>query len=139
MWILRSVGSIAALLAAFSIAGCSGKSFSAEEFVDEANENGASLELGPPLSTNQPGKEVYELRLASPLGIEPADGGDRAHSAGSLAVYDDDGKAEDGVMECEATADLLCYQAGNVVVVLEGAPNAAGPAELAAAISKMAE
>jgi hypothetical protein len=34
-------------------------------------------------------------------------------------VYDDDADADGEIESCRDAADLLCYQAGNVVVVLQ--------------------
>ncbi len=123
--------------AAVALAACGGESFDAEEFVEQANAEGAGLELGAPLPTNQPGKDLYEVELGEAPGVAPA--GADAHDAGSLAVYDDESGADKGIDECEASADLLCYRAGNVVIFLEGNPAAAGPIRLGAALEKMAE
>lgn len=131
----------AALLATVVIgfAGCGEKDFSAEDFVAEANENGATLELGGDLVTDDESKDLYELQLRPLNGQAAAGAGSHAHPGGSLAVYDDGSGAEKGVTECEAAADLLCYRAGNVVIVLEGEAIAPEQVALAAAIQKMAE
>ena len=39
---------------------------------------------------------------------------------GSLSVSEDGGGADQEMASCENAADLLCYRASNVVVVLEG-------------------
>lgn len=126
------------MVAATALGGCGEQSFGAEEFVERANAEGARLELGAPLPTNQPGKQLYEVELAKATSAAPG-GGAHAHDAGSLAVYDGSSGADQGVDECEAAADLLCYRAGNVVIVLEGDPAAAAPVRLGAALEKMAD
>lgn len=122
------------------LGGCfgDGKTFSAEEFVEDANAKGAGLELGRELPTGRTGKSTYAVELARKPG-DPALPGIAVESSGALSVYEDTDAANTGTTECEAGADLLCYQAGNVVIVLEsGAPNIA-QTRLATAIQKMAE
>jgi hypothetical protein len=117
--------------------GC-GKTFSAQGFVDEANSKGAGLELGRELPTGQSGKETYAVELARKED-DPVLPGVEAESEGSMTVYDDTGAANEGTAECEAGADLLCYQAGNVVLVFEsGAPNIS-QTRLATAITEMGD
>jgi hypothetical protein len=54
-----------------------------------------------------------------------------------MTVYKDTGAANDGTTECEAGADLLCYQAGNVVLVFEGGAPDIAQTRLATAIQDM--
>lgn len=128
-------------VAGLALTGCGETRFSADQFVDEANGRGATLELGNSLLTTEENKELYELRL-KPLAAAEGPAGDLGEArttAGSLAVYEGGEGAARGVRECEAAVDLLCYRAANVVIVLEGA--AVGPEQvaLAAAIREMAE
>jgi hypothetical protein len=75
------------------------------------------IHLGEELSTTEAGTELYAVELEPLIGAPPVPG--EGPPGGSLAVYDDTAAAEDRLNECEATADLLCYQAANVVVILE--------------------
>lgn len=120
------------------LAACGGPQFSADGFVEKANASGAVLALGPPLGTSQTGKKTYEVNLVVPNGI-PQPTGEENGLSGSLSVYDDDGAAGTGLNECEAATSLLCYQAGNVVLVFEGEQPNAAQLRLAAAINKLAE
>ena len=105
-----------------ALAGCGGEpSFTAEEFVDGVNAEGVELRLGEPLVTDEESKELYAVEL-EPVGAPPADSeGEPGHIGGSLSVYDENGGgADDEIATCENAADLLCFRAANVVVVLEG-------------------
>ena len=93
------------------------KSFTAEEFVDAVNDEGVALQLGEELFTDEEGKRVYAVEL-EPLAQLP--GEVAGHSGGSISVYDDAADADSQLESCKGSADLLCYQAANVVVVLEG-------------------
>ena len=102
--------------------GCGGdRTFTAEEFVDEINAQGVELELGEELLSEGEDKELYavELPQAAELPEDERESG-RDHTGGSISVYDDTSAADEEIETCNAAADLGCYQAGNVVVVLEG-------------------
>ena len=107
-------GAAAALL----LAACGEeKSFTVEEFVDGVNDEGVALQLGDELFTDEEGKRVYAIEL-EPVARLP---GQRAgHTGGSINVYDDSAGADSQLESCKGSADLLCYRAANVVVVLEG-------------------
>jgi hypothetical protein len=77
------------------------------------------LRLGGELLTEEEGKELYEIEL-EPVAELPGEAR-HEHSSGSLSVYDDAGDADGEIESCRSAADLLCYQAGNVVVVLQTA------------------
>jgi hypothetical protein len=105
-----------------TLAGCGGSepTFTAQEFVKLVNREGVDLRLGEPLVTDEQGKELYAVEL-DPLGGPEVDSqGEDVHAGGSLSAYEDDGGAEDEFASCRRAADLLCYQAANVVIVLEG-------------------
>jgi hypothetical protein len=118
----------AALLAAalaFLGPGCTQEpTFGAEEFIDEVKREGVELTLGEPLTTDDESKELYALTLEplpgeSPEGVKGGEAEEHEHGGGSLSVYDDNAGAEEGMKACEAAADLLCYRAANIVVILE--------------------
>jgi len=109
---------VAALaVSALALAGCGeGRTFTAEEFVDEVNGEGVKLELGEELVTDREGQELYAVELAQ---VAELPGGER-HTGGSISVSDDADGADEELASCQAAADLLCFRAANVVVVLEG-------------------
>jgi hypothetical protein len=111
------------------------QAFEADEFVREVNDEGVELELGEELTTEEPGATLYAVELAPLKGAPPVPG--EGPVGGSLAVYDDEGAAEDRFATCEAAADLLCYRAANVVVILERGGIEAQ--RLGAAIQRLAE
>jgi hypothetical protein len=105
-----------------SVIGCGGEPrFTTEEFVDGVVSQGVKLRLGEPLATEEEGKELYAVELA-PVGRPRLDSeGERVTSGGSLSVYEEnEGDPDAELKTCEMAADLLCYRAANVVVVLEG-------------------
>lgn len=99
-----------------AIAGCGGgETMSADEFLAEMEQRGVGIEVtNDELVTDDPDKDLRAIELerlpGSPKG---------PHPHGSLAVYDDVGGADEGLETCRGAADLLCYRAANVVVVLE--------------------
>ncbi len=109
-------------LALGASAGCGGEpKFTAEEFVDGVNRHGVELRLGEPLVTEEEGKELYAVELEPVGGPQVDSQGDAVHAGGSLSVYDEDEGAPDAELEfCEQAADLLCFRAANIVIVLEG-------------------
>jgi hypothetical protein len=107
-------------LALLTLAGCTKeRTFSAEEFVDEVNAEGVELSLGGELSTVEPEAELYAVELEPLIGAPPPGKRGPAHTGGSLAVYEDTAGASDRLEDCRNSVDLLCYQAANVVVILE--------------------
>jgi hypothetical protein len=107
---------VAALLAAGALGGCGSdeREFSADEFVREANDHGAGLELGESLTGSDSGAELYELTFSSNSATgEAAEG-----TGGSLRVTDTTQDAEGEFNRCQE-AGLICYQAANVVVNLQ--------------------
>ncbi len=128
-------GAVLALLAA----GCGGegKTFSAEEFAAEMNESGVEMTLGQELFTDQEGKEVVEVELEPLPGAPTPKEGALENPHGSMSVHDEVSGADEQFRNCDQTADLLCYQAANVVIVLEGGGLEAD--RLAAAMQKLEE
>ena len=102
-----------AALGALVAAGCGEERMSLEEFTSSIEEQGVEIELGNELITDDSSKELRSIRLVplDPMASPP--------TTGSLAVYSDTAAADRGLNTCKEAADLLCYQAGNVVVILE--------------------
>jgi len=101
---------------------------------------GVELTPGERLSTSDEDREIYAIEL-EPLSGAPAppeeEGRGHAHAGGSLYVYDDTAAAEEEMNACQAAADLVCYRAANVVVILEGGGIEAQ--RLGVAIQKLAD
>jgi hypothetical protein len=121
-----------------TLPGCgSGQTFTAPEFVDQVKGQGVSMQLGEKLPSSGETDSVWAVTLP-PLPGEPppapgTEGGPGA--SGSLYLYGDAGGAGDEMQACRASG-LLCYQAANVVVVLE--TNGLEAQRLAVAIRKLA-
>jgi hypothetical protein len=144
---------LAAIALAVAAAGCTEeRKLSAGEFVADVNEQGVELTLGEPLHTEDESKELYAVTLepveaGEPAGHEGEHGGaaepgrdeghGHEHGGGSLAVYEGNGAAGEGLKACESAADLLCYRAANIVVILEEGGIEAQ--RLGVAIEKLAE
>jgi hypothetical protein len=129
---------LAALVLA-AAGGCGGdeRTFTAPEFVAEANRNGAPLELGAPL-TVAGDDEVYGLAVMERRAgdRETAEEGGE-HGGGSLRITEDAASAQDEHARCESAASLICYRAANVVLILEPGVPARDLARVAAAIRAM--
>jgi len=115
----HGVAALALALTLFTLAGCSeDRKFSAEEFVAEVKAEGVELELGDELVTTED-KELYAVELEQVARL-PGEEGEHEHTGGSLSVYENTAGADGEIDSCRMSADLLCYQAANVVIVLEG-------------------
>jgi hypothetical protein len=139
------LAALAALALALAVSSCTEeRTLSADGFVADVNDQGVELTLGEPLSTTEEGKELYAVTLEPLPGAEPAgheeQGQEESHEhqgGGSLGVYDDNAGAEEGMQACRNAADLLCYRAANIVVILEGGGIEAQ--RLGVAMQKLAE
>jgi hypothetical protein len=85
--------------------------------------------------------ELYAVKLP-PLPGEPApppgsEGGPGA--SGSLYVFGDTGGAEDQLEACRGSGGLLCFQASNVVVVLDDEGSGLEAQRLAVAMKRLAD
>jgi hypothetical protein len=127
-------------LAALVAAGCGQgeRVFSAPELIEEANANGAGLELGDALETSREGAEVREVTFVE--AEEPRDNetAQHEHGGGTLTITTD---AEAGLAEyerCESAATLLCFRASNVVLFFEAGLDPADRTRLEHALRAMA-
>jgi len=133
----------AALLSAIAIlvgAGCGDeRAFEPEEFVDEANAEGAGLVLGEPLTSIEEGVDVYALSFEEEPGgqDEPGPSG-HAHAGGSLIVTDDADAAREEHARCEQAVTLVCYRAANVVLLFDADPSDEHVAKVDSAIRALA-
>jgi hypothetical protein len=121
--------------------GSSERTYTAEEVVQELNARGASLELGQPLSTDDPDAELYAVEMeageehsgeARPQDAKGELG--HEHSGGSLKVTESSDRAEEEFQRCEKAVTLLCYRAANVVLLFEQEADPEQLAELTVAI-----
>jgi hypothetical protein len=139
------LATLAVIALALAASACTEeRTLSADEFVADVNEQGVALALGEPLHTDDESEELYAVTV-EPLRAEEAAGHEgeggleegHEHSGGSLSVHDDTAGAGERLAACKASADLLCYRAANVVVVIEGGGIEAQ--RLGVAIQKLAE
>jgi hypothetical protein len=124
--------------------GSSERTFTAQEFVEELDARGATLELGQKLSTDDPDAELYAVENPE----EKHGGGHEseqaeeehghAHSGGSLRVTESASRAEEEFQRCEGAVTLLCYRAANVVLVFEQEADPEFLGRLTVAISALA-
>jgi hypothetical protein len=143
----RGIRQIAALgiVTGAALAGCGEeRTFTAEEFVQEVEDQGVALRLGRQLQTSGGADQLYSITLPALPG-EPApergnDGGDHGPEgggSGSLYVYDEASGASDQLEACRASAGLLCFRASNVVVVLDEESGALSARRLGVAIEHL--
>lgn len=134
---LRSLAVAGAIVLAAIAPGCGGgPTLTAAEFVDRVNQQGVSIELGRRLPSTGGARELYAVRLPPLPGESPPRGSDSGPGAsGSLYVFGGSGGAEKQLRACRASGGLTCFQAANVVVVLQGSPLEAQ--RLAAAIVQL--
>jgi hypothetical protein len=122
--------------------GCgSSQTLTASEFVDRISAQGVSIQLGRKLPGSADAKQVYAVSLP-PLPGEPAPppGSEGSPGAsGSLYVYGDTGAADDELKACRASGGLLCFQASNIVVVLDDEGSGLEARRLGVAIRRLAQ
>lgn len=123
-----------AIACLLGIAGCGSDAFTAEELVAELNRHGAELALGERLGDG--GND--ELEIHSLAFAEPPPGGGRAaadeHAGGSLLIAADDDAALAQYRRCETAASLVCFRAGNGVVIVEDSADRADLVRLGEAV-----
>jgi hypothetical protein len=122
-------------------AGCgSAQTFTASEFVDRINAEGVSMKLGRQLQSAGDAKELYAVTLP-PLPGEPkpprGSEGDPGAS-GTLYAFGDTGSADDQRSACRGSGGLLCFQASNIVVVLDDESSRLEAQRLAVAMKRLA-
>lgn len=102
------------------LAACGGeRTFTAQEFIDDMNDNGAALALGPVLTTNSDGVDIYSVSLteistgvSSPPKPAPSGG----PGSGSMLILDDADGARSEFARCERSPELTCFRAANAVL-----------------------
>jgi hypothetical protein len=140
---IRQLAALAALAFIGVLAtGCgSGQTFTASELVDRISAEGVSIQLGRKLPSGGDAEEVFAVSLppvpgepAPPKGAEGSPG-----AGGSLYVYGDTGGAEGELKACRGSGGLLCFQAANIVVVLDDAGSGLEARRLGVAIKRLAQ
>ncbi len=91
------------------LSGCGG--LDAESFTEQIRQQGVEIELGKSLRSEQEGLKVYDFKIA------PIDS-TSSEARGTLEVFGSEEAATEGWTRCLAAADLTCYRAGEIVVVL---------------------
>src|SRR5687767_10166061 len=110
------------------------KTFTAEEFVAAANEEGATMTLGAALVAPGQTHEIYDLELSGEEEHDAEDGdadeegeGGHAHDAASLVVTENADAAVAEFRRCEGAISFVCYRAANITLRVESED----PAQLA--------
>lgn len=124
MTALRSLGIAGFGVVALLAAGCGGggeEVYTAEEFVESINAHGASVTLGPVLTTNSDGVEILSVTL-SELAAQPASAGVEGdnHGSGAVIVLEDSAEANAEFERCQGSLSLICFRAANSVLRFEG-------------------
>lgn len=101
---------VALAVGATTLSACGG--LDAQSFTDRVREQGVEIELGSELRSEEEGVEVWDFRLP------PVEGGAGGGARGTLEVYESEQSAEAGFAGCLTSADLTCFRAGEVVVIL---------------------
>ena len=125
--------------AVFAGCGATETTFTAQNFIDEANANDAGLVLGAPLDSLRDDVSSYQLRFEGTGGVDanaaPAD----AHGGGTLEITADSQAGASEFERCENAASLVCFRAANAVVYFAGALAQADLARVETALLAMAE
>jgi hypothetical protein len=134
------------MLAAVGLVACGEqRTFTAEEMVAEINGHGAGVRLGEQLTTSQENLDLYAIRLSAAAAPPQAPGTDQrsppvdVHAAGSLTITESDDQGVAEYERCESAASLICFRAGNAVLILEDTVPNQDLARIEAAIRAIAE
>jgi hypothetical protein len=135
---VSAVAAIAVAAAVLVSCGGGSRTLTASEFVDEVNGQGVSMRLGRQLQSRD-GEQIYAITLPPLPGTPaPEPGHEGAGGAsGSLYEYGDTGSADERLEACRASAGLLCFQASNLVVVLDEESGRLEAQRLAVAIERL--
>ena len=109
---------LALAMCALAAAGCGQKTFTTEQFVEEANAEGAQMILGAELYSNDSDVTVHDVSF-------------RSGGAATIRVDANVDGAKTAYASCSNQPAFLCYRASNVVVIVQGRPPGAGPLEQA--------
>jgi hypothetical protein len=137
---------LAAATAVTSLAlasGCGGgqeRYFTAQDFVDQMNQNGASLRLGRVISEG--GEDGGDVNAVKIQGTAPSATGEGAKlkpsGAATVLVLGDAEAASDEYGRCADSPGLTCFRAANVLLRVEHI-QPTDQAELTTAIEAMAQ
>ena len=106
-------GALAVTALAAAASACGGeRTFDVHEFVEEANAAGAGIELGEPLTSSGPDRQIHDVELAASA--------TQTHGGGSLTVTPSVEAGEAEYRRCEDAATLACFRASNVVLIVDG-------------------
>jgi hypothetical protein len=139
---LRLPASWLAGLAALPLVACGSETtqrgFTADGFVEAANQHGADLVLGDPLPYQQTDAELWGVTFAE-HGPEAADhtGHEHAHGSGTLAVFPGVSAALADYEKCQA-GGLQCYRADNVSIAFLNAADRSDLQRLSTAFESLA-
>ncbi len=109
------------------MAACSGEhEFTAQDFIEEMNDNGAALALGSALTKNPDGADIYTVSLTefAPSAVGQAPPPTDVHGAATLLIAADSDAGRDEFDRCEQAPILTCFRAGNAVLRVEDLPPA---------------
>jgi hypothetical protein len=123
-------------------AGCGdGHEFTAPEFIERINAEGVEIHLGRRLPTSGGADQLYAVRLPPLPGEPPPPPGSEGApgASGSLYVFGDSGAAGKQLDACRGAGGLRCYQAQNVVVVLDEESGALEARRLAVAVQRLGQ
>jgi hypothetical protein len=142
----RALGQLAAIaalaVAGMGLAGCGSTqpNFTASEFIDRINAEGVSIQLGRRLASGGNADELFAVTLPALPGEPPppprSEGGPGA--SGTLYEFGDTGGADDQLEACRGSGGLLCFQASNIVVVLDDEGGGLEAQRLAVAMKRLA-
>ena len=121
MGIRSGIAASTAFMALVAV-GCGGeKEFTATGFIDAMNDHGATLTLGPVLTTNPDGIDVNQVSFSE---TAPSATGAGAQTEGengdaTLLIFDDADNARSEFDRCEDAPALTCFRAANAVLRVE--------------------
>ena len=117
---MRAFLTIVLMCGVICLAACGGeRTFTAQEFIDEMNDNGAALALGPVLTTNSDGVDIYSVSLteiSTGVGSPPKPVPAGTPGNGSMLILDGADAARSEFARCEQSPELTCFRAANAVL-----------------------
>jgi hypothetical protein len=136
---LAAATAVTALALAGGCGGSQERYFTAQDFVDQMNQNGASLRLGRVISEGGEDGDVSAVKIQ---GTAPSATGEGAKlkpsGAATVLVLGDAEAASDEYDRCADSPGLTCFRAANVLLRVEHI-QPTDQAELTTAVEAMAQ
>lgn len=139
--VIATIVLLVAIVLATGVLGGDGspREFTAQSFVDAANDEGAGIVLGDPLINAQENVKVYGISFEKSGGSSSTqESSGEEHGGASLTISPDSDSASQVYDQCEATGTFKCFRANNAALVFDEGADPHALANVVTALQAMA-